>query len=160
MAAPFRLQADAASRMRLSDAFKLYVRNKDGGMVPLATFADFEFFVGTDNATRYNLYNTIQLNGSTGAGFGSGDAIKAVQEVAAQVLPDGVDRPWNVHGGARDGEAGFHVDALPSGTTVIEYLIRPELVGRFTALPTSAFGMYDRTLMTRGAEQVLRVGDR
>jgi multidrug efflux pump subunit AcrB len=88
------VQADAASRMRLSDAFKLYVRNKDGGMVPLTTFADFEFIVGTDNATRYNLYNTIQLNGSTGAGHGSGDAIKAVEEVAAQVLPDGVSYEW------------------------------------------------------------------
>jgi HAE1 family hydrophobic/amphiphilic exporter-1 len=88
------VQADAASRMRLSDVFRLYVRNKDGGMVPLETFADFEFIVGTDNATRYNLYNTIQLNGSTGAGFGSGDAIKAVEQVADEVLPDGVSYEW------------------------------------------------------------------
>lgn len=88
------VQADAASRMRLSDAFKLYVRNKQGGMVPLSTFADYEFIVGTDNATRYNLYNTIQLNGSTGAGHGSGDAIRAVEEECARVLPDGVTYEW------------------------------------------------------------------
>ena len=88
------VQADAASRMRLSDAFKLYVRNKQGGMVPLNSFAEYEFIVGTDNATRYNLYNTIQLNGSTGAGYGSGDSIKALEEEAARVLPDGVSYEW------------------------------------------------------------------
>jgi multidrug efflux pump subunit AcrB len=88
------VQADAASRMRIRDVFNLYVRNKNGGMVPLSSFADYEFIVGTDNATRYNLYNTIQLNGSTGPGHGSGDSIKAVEEVAAQVLPDGVSYEW------------------------------------------------------------------
>jgi hydrophobe/amphiphile efflux-1 (HAE1) family protein len=88
------VQADAVSRMRLSDAFKLYVRNRQGGMVPLESFAEYEFIVGTDNATRYNLYNTIQLNGATGAGHGSGDAIQAVEEEAARVLPDGVSYEW------------------------------------------------------------------
>ena len=88
------VQADAAGRMNVGDVFKLYVRNKDGDMVPLTSFADFHFEVGTDNATRYNLYNTIQLNGSTGPGYGSGDSIKALEEEAARVLPDGVSYEW------------------------------------------------------------------
>jgi uncharacterized protein YfaS (alpha-2-macroglobulin family) len=74
-----------------------------------------------------------------------------------QVLPDGVERPWNVFGEARDGEATFYLDTLPSGTTVVEYLVRPELAGRFLALPVSAFGMYDPSLATRGGEQTLTV---
>jgi multidrug efflux pump subunit AcrB len=88
------VQADAAGRMTVGDVFKLYVRNKDGDMVPLTSFASFHFEVGTDNATRYNLYNTIQLNGSTGPGYGSGDSIKALEEEAARVLPDGVSYEW------------------------------------------------------------------
>jgi HAE1 family hydrophobic/amphiphilic exporter-1/multidrug efflux pump len=56
------IQADAESRMKLADVFKLYVRNKDGGMVPVSAFTSYAFEVGTDNATRYNMYNTIQLN--------------------------------------------------------------------------------------------------
>ena len=88
------VQADAADRMKLADIFKLYVKNKDGGMVPVASFTDFSVEVGTDNATRYNMYNTIQLNGSTGPGYGSGDSIKAVEEVAAATLPDGVTYEW------------------------------------------------------------------
>ncbi len=73
------------------------------------------------------------------------------------VLPEGVERPWNVYGEARDGEAAFYMDALSEGSTVIEYLVRPEIAGRFTALPSTAFGMYDATLATRGGEAKLRV---
>ncbi|MCE9626582.1 MAG: hypothetical protein K8R56_01550, partial [Candidatus Eisenbacteria bacterium] len=73
------------------------------------------------------------------------------------ILPEGVERPWNVSGEVRDGEAAFFMDSLPQGSTVIEYLVRPEIAGRFSALPTSAFGMYDPTLGTRGGETKLRV---
>ncbi len=88
------IQADASQRMNLSDVIKLYVKNKDGGMVPLTSFINFSVEVGTDNATRYNMYNTIQINGATGPGYGSGDSIKAVEEVAAATLPDGVTYEW------------------------------------------------------------------
>ncbi len=88
------IQAEAGDRMKLADVFKLYVKNKTGGMVPLSAFTDYSVEVGTDNATRYNMYNTIQLNGSTGAGYGSGDSIKAVEEVAAATLPDGITYEW------------------------------------------------------------------
>jgi len=88
------IQADAKDRMKLADVFKLYVRNKDSGMVPIAAFTDFAFEVGTDNATRYNMYNTIQINGATGAGYGSGDSITAVEKVAAATLPDGISYEW------------------------------------------------------------------
>jgi HAE1 family hydrophobic/amphiphilic exporter-1 len=88
------VQADAPNRMRLAQVFNLFVRNKQGEMVPLKSLMTSSFIVGTDNATRYNLYNTIQINGATGAGYGSGDAIKAVTEVAAAVLPDGITFEW------------------------------------------------------------------
>ena len=74
-----------------------------------------------------------------------------------QIMPEGVDRPWNAHGEARDGSAAFFLDQLGEGTTVIEYLVRPEIAGTFTALPTSAFGMYDPALGTRSGEARLRV---
>ncbi len=74
-----------------------------------------------------------------------------------QVLPDGVDRPWDLHAEAHDGRAMFFVGALPSGSTMIEYLLRPEIAGTFSALPTSGFGMYDPALTTRGSEARLHV---
>ena len=80
------------------------------------------------------------------------DPVPAGLEVD-QVLPEGVDRPWNVSAESRDGEAVFFLDAVGPGTTVIEYLVRPELAGRFVALPTETFGMYDRAIAARGAQQ-------
>ena len=88
------IQADAGDRMKLADVLRLYVRNATGGMVPLTAFTTYEFEVGTDNATRYNMYNTVQINGSTGAGFGSGESIAAVAEVAAATLPNGITYEW------------------------------------------------------------------
>jgi len=88
------VQADAPNRMRLGQVFKLFVRNKQGDMVPLQTFINYSFDVGTDNATRYNLYNTVQVNGATGSGYGSSDAIRAVEEVAAATLPSGITFEW------------------------------------------------------------------
>ncbi len=76
------------------------------------------------------------------------------------VLPDGVDRPWNTHAEARDDRAVFFLDTLESGDTVIEYLIRPEMEGAFTALPARVSGMYDPDLATRSGEARLRVQGR
>lgn len=73
------------------------------------------------------------------------------------VLPDGADRPYGTHAEARDDRAVFFVGALEPGDTVIEYLLRPELEGTFTALPASAGAMYDPDLLVRGPEARLRV---
>jgi uncharacterized protein YfaS (alpha-2-macroglobulin family) len=73
------------------------------------------------------------------------------------VLPEGVDRPYGAYGEARDDRAVFFVGSLDAGDTVIEYLLRPELEGTFTALPTSAGAMYDPDLLVRGPEARLRV---
>jgi len=76
------------------------------------------------------------------------------------VLPDGVDRPWNTHAEARDDRAVFFLDTLEAGDTVIEYLIRPEMEGAFTALPARVSGMYDPDLATRSGQTRLRVQGR
>ena len=88
------IQAGAEDRMDIASIFRLYVRNATGEMVPLTAFTTYAFEVGTDNATRFNMYNTVQINGSTGPGYGSGESIAAVAEVAAAVLPNGITYEW------------------------------------------------------------------
>ncbi|MSR29152.1 MAG: efflux RND transporter permease subunit [Phycisphaerales bacterium] len=88
------IQADAHGRMKVADVLRGYVQNRDGGMVPMAAIAETVIGVGTDNATRYNMYSTVQINGASGPGFASGDAIRAVEEVAAATLPDGIAYEW------------------------------------------------------------------
>ena len=73
------------------------------------------------------------------------------------LMPDGVERPYGATGEEHDDHAAFFVDRLESGDTVIEYLVRPELAGVFTALPPEASGMYEPELLVRGAEQKVTV---
>ncbi|MCC6650322.1 MAG: hypothetical protein IT348_04145, partial [Candidatus Eisenbacteria bacterium] len=74
-----------------------------------------------------------------------------------QVLPPGVDRPWSLSAEARDDRAVFFVEEIESGDTVIEYLLRPEVPGAWTALPASAGSMYDPDLLVRSGESRLRI---
>jgi hydrophobe/amphiphile efflux-1 (HAE1) family protein len=88
------VQAQPGSRMDVPDIMGLRVRNASGEMVPFTSFSRPVLKAGTDNASHYNLYNTVQVNGQTAAGFGSGDAIKAIDEVAQATLPEGFSYEW------------------------------------------------------------------
>ncbi len=73
------------------------------------------------------------------------------------LLPEGAERPWGTAGEVRDDRAVFFLGQLPEGESVVEYLLRPELEGTFSALPTRAVGMYAPDLEARGTEARLVV---
>lgn len=92
----FKVYAQAAPEFRRlpSDIMKLYVKNDHGEMVPYSAFMTIKKRQGPNEITRYNLYNSAAIRGEPRAGYTSGDAIAAVQEVAAQTLPRGYDIAW------------------------------------------------------------------
>lgn len=67
----------------------IYIRNSKGEMAPLSGFITMERVYGPQSINRFNLYTSININGSPNPGFSSGDAIKAIEEVAARHLPLG-----------------------------------------------------------------------
>ena len=77
-----------------SDILNLYVKNDRDEMVPYSAFMTMKERQGPNEITRYNLYNSSAIRGGPAAGYTTGDAIKAVQEVAAQTLPHGYDIAW------------------------------------------------------------------
>ena len=83
------IQADAKYRMKPDDLDRSYVRLDNGTMAPLSQFVTLTKVYGAQSLSRFNMYNSIAVNGSAAEGFSSGDAIKAVNEVAAQTLPRG-----------------------------------------------------------------------
>jgi HAE1 family hydrophobic/amphiphilic exporter-1 len=83
------VQADIADRAEPSSINKVFVKNKNGGMVPINTLVKLTRIYGSETASRYNLFNSISINAIPKPGFSSGDAIKAIEEVAAQQLPTG-----------------------------------------------------------------------
>ena len=92
----FKVYAQASPEFRRfpSDVLKYYVKNEKGEMVPYSAFMTMKKRQGPNEITRYNLYNSAAIRAEPAAGYTSGDAIKAVQEVAAATLPRGFDIAW------------------------------------------------------------------
>ncbi|MGM9738429.1 MAG: efflux RND transporter permease subunit [Candidatus Cryptobacteroides sp.] len=83
------IQADPRYRMSPADLDRSYVRMNNGSMAPLSEFVQLTKVYGTQSLSRFNMYNSIAVNGAAADGYSSGEAIKAVNEVAAQTLPRG-----------------------------------------------------------------------
>ncbi len=88
------LQAAPEDRMSVEDIFKVYVRNKDGGMVPLRAFATVDVNVAPPSIQRYNNQRSITLNGGPAPGVSSGQALASMEEMSARTLPQGYSYSW------------------------------------------------------------------
>ncbi len=82
-----RVQAEGASRTRVEDVGQFYVTNANGGRVPLSTITRTGPSAGPEFTMRYNQYRAAQINGSAAAGYSSGQATDALEEVFAQSMP-------------------------------------------------------------------------
>ncbi len=89
------VQSDPKFRAQPEDIMKLRIKNKKGEMVPYSIFSRIERVYGPEQLTRYNMYVSAMLNGEPAAGYSTGDAIKAIQEVAKQSLPRGFTYEWS-----------------------------------------------------------------
>ncbi len=88
------VQNDAQYRARVSDIRSLYVQSATGAMVPMSVLVSVSTVQGSNALTRYNLYPSIEINGSQAHGVSTGQAMMAVQKVAAAHLPKGLGTAW------------------------------------------------------------------
>jgi HAE1 family hydrophobic/amphiphilic exporter-1 len=88
------LQAEAAARADEIDISNLRVRNADGEMIEMSAFLRTEPMFGPYNIPHYNMYKAIAVNGANAPGYSSGQAIQAMEELAATVLPEGFGTEW------------------------------------------------------------------
>lgn len=89
------VQAAPAYRGKPEDVLKMYVKNARGEMVPFSSFLSMERVYGPEQITRYNMFNATMINGEPSLGYSSGDAIKAIEEVAKEGLPRGFAFEWS-----------------------------------------------------------------
>ncbi|KAF2518306.1 efflux RND transporter permease subunit [Flavobacterium salilacus subsp. salilacus] len=82
------IQAKPENRADERSINDVYVRNAGGEMVAISQFVDFKKIYGPEAVSRFNLLKAVNVNGKANPGYSSGDAIKAIQEVAAQHLPN------------------------------------------------------------------------
>jgi len=92
----FKVYTQSAPEYRKlpEDILNLYIKNDHGEMVPYSSFMSMHKKQGPNEITRFNLYTSSSIKGVPAAGYTTGDAIKAIQEVAAETLPRGYDIAW------------------------------------------------------------------
>ena len=83
------MQADPKYRLDTESLNNVYVRSSSGEMAPLGQFVNLTRVYSSEVLNRFNMYSSIAVNGTAADGYSSGDAIRAIQETAAQVLPKG-----------------------------------------------------------------------
>jgi multidrug efflux pump subunit AcrB len=88
------VQAEAADRSNVDDVYRINVRSNDGKMIPLRSLAEVKVVVGPPALVRYNNLRAVTIQGSPAAGISSGQALKAMEKVAAATLPQGYGGEW------------------------------------------------------------------
>jgi HAE1 family hydrophobic/amphiphilic exporter-1 len=89
------VQAETPFRSAQRDIGRLYVKSSSGSMVPLNTLVSLEPRVGPESINRFNMYRAITINGEPAPGYSTGDAMNAITEIAARVLPPGMKIEWS-----------------------------------------------------------------
>ncbi len=89
------IQAEPQYRTDEKQISNFFIQNKDGNMVPLATLATIRPISGPDYTNRFNLYRSVEVTGVPAQGYTSAQAMNALEEVAADVLPHDMGYAWN-----------------------------------------------------------------
>ncbi len=88
------MQAIDTYRDNPEDLEKIFVKSSSGEMLPLSAFITLTKTTGADFIQRFNLFQAVKVEGQPGFGYASGDALKAIEEVANEVLPEGYTIDW------------------------------------------------------------------
>jgi HAE1 family hydrophobic/amphiphilic exporter-1 len=89
------VQAEPEFRMHPNDLKSYFVKDRNGQMIPVSTFATVVDTIGPDYTIRYNMYRAIELNGAAAKGYSSAQALTALEETAKEVLPADVGYDWS-----------------------------------------------------------------
>jgi hydrophobe/amphiphile efflux-1 (HAE1) family protein len=87
-------QADAPFRSSAENIGQLKVRNAGGEMVPLGSVLKVRQSYGPDQVTHYNAYPSADINGAAGPGVSTGEAVAAMEKMAAETVPNGIGFEW------------------------------------------------------------------
>jgi hydrophobe/amphiphile efflux-1 (HAE1) family protein len=89
-----QVQAEADDRKHVDDIYRINVRDNDGKMIPLRSLVEVRVVVGAPALIRYNNIRAVTVLGSPAPGVSSGQALKAMEQVAAKTLPAGFAGEW------------------------------------------------------------------
>ncbi|HXB95927.1 MAG TPA: efflux RND transporter permease subunit [Puia sp.] len=102
-------QADTAFRSDIHAFSNYYVKNNNGQMIPLSTVVSYKLTESAPLISHFNIYRSAEIDGGAKAGFSSGQAITALERVAAKVLPEGYGYDWS----------GLSLQEIKSGNSAV-----------------------------------------
>jgi HAE1 family hydrophobic/amphiphilic exporter-1 len=88
------VQAETPFRDKVEDIYQIYVRNAQGGMVPIRALAEAKLVQGPQTVVRYNGFRGAIVNGAAKPGYSSGQALAAMERISASTLPAGYSFEW------------------------------------------------------------------
>ena len=129
----FKVQLQAESRFRdnATDLSGIYVKNKNGVQVPVLSIVKLEQTVGTASISRYNQYESVQIQGQQASGKSSGDAMAAMEQVARKVLPSDITFDWSGTS-AQEKQASGQTIVIVAMALVFVYLFLVALYESYT----------------------------
>ncbi|GAB4056783.1 multidrug efflux RND transporter permease subunit [Uliginosibacterium sediminicola] len=89
------MSADTQYRMKPDDIGRIYVKSSSGSMIPLSAFTTVKYSSGPDTLDRFNNLPAVKMLGSGVPGISSGQAIAAIEKIAAEVLPPDFSLDWS-----------------------------------------------------------------
>ena len=112
------IQSDSQYRESKEHFKKIYVKNGNGDYVPVSELINLKRVVNATVIERFNMFNSAKITGNPGVGVASSEAVKAIEEIATSILPEGYSIAW-------------------SGTTYQEKALEKE--GNYTSLYAAIF---------------------
>ncbi len=118
------IQADTPFRGDIPDIRGIFVRNRDGQMVPLGTLVEVERRLAPQYLNRFNMYSSATVNGVNAPGYSSGQAMAAMERIARETLPEGMKFEWtDMSYQEKVAGAPISIGGLPVGMTAIIFLL-------------------------------------
>jgi multidrug efflux pump len=149
------LQAEPSYRLQPEDLERLYVRNKDGRMLPLSSVVTSRYVTGPDLMTRFNNFPAVKITANPAPGYSSGQAIAALERVGAQVLPSDFGLAWSGEAFEEKGAGSTSTAVFAFGLVMVFLILAAQYekwslpVGVLMAVPFALFGAL-AAVMLRG----------
>ncbi len=151
------IQSESPFRESPENLRNVFVRSQSGELIPISALVTFERVIGADILQRFNLFPAAQVTGNTNQGYSSGDALKAIEEVANEVLPDGYTIAWSGSSYQEKTSSGTGAVAFIFGLIFVFLILAAQYerwlmpLAVLTAVPFAVFGAIFATWI-RGLE--------
>ncbi|NDV12037.1 efflux RND transporter permease subunit [Crenobacter caeni] len=141
-----QLQSEADFRSKIDDLRNVYVRSASGNMIPITSLVTVEMTTGPQTLERFNAFPSAKVVGGPAPGYSSGESLKAMQEVAKEVLPSDYTLSWSGSAYQEQSTSGSSFMVFGFGMIMVFLILAAQYerwtlpLAVLTAVPFALFG--------------------